>query len=48
MYYRYSFSELSEKKKYARIAWKCGSQFVIHITKHYNGVNELSDHFTRV
>lgn len=36
------------KKKYARIAWKCGSQFVIHITRHYNGVNELSDHFTRV
>lgn len=31
-----------------KIAWKCGSQLVIHITRHFNGVNELSDHFTRV
>lgn len=44
MYYTVFHNFLKKKK----IAWKCGSQLVIHITRHFNGVNELSDHFTRV
>lgn len=35
-------------KRNVRIAWKCGSQLEVHITRHYKCVNEVSDHSTYV